>query len=137
MKFIKTTFLLLSMILLVNCNTKVEGTSEFHPDFKIGKKGFRKALKKEINYDDLTIGTYYTKKNNIAEEKGLNLTFKVSGDGLTNNEEINNKADYLAAQVKKYLLNLEKYDYVNIIFENEKEENGIKKSSSIKIKRKL
>ena len=137
MKFIKTTFLLLSMILLVNCNTKVEGTSEFHPDFKIGKNGFREALKKEINYDDLSIGKYYTKKNNITEEKGLNLTFKFSGDGLANNEEINNQADYIAAQVKKYLLNLEKYDYVNIIFEKEKEEDAIKKSSSIKIKRKL
>jgi hypothetical protein len=137
MKIFKTTLLICIMLLLVNCNTIVEGKSDFHPDFKVGKTGFEKELKKQINFDDLAIGTYYTKKNNISEERGLNLTFKFAEQELPNKEESNNDSEFIVSKVKEYLLNLDNYDYVNIIFENEREEGNITKSSRIKIKKEL
>ncbi|WP_334055560.1 hypothetical protein [Polaribacter sp. P097] len=137
MKFLKTTLVLALLFLTTNCSTKVEGSSEFHPVFKIAKSGFKKELKKEIDFEDLSIGTYYTKKNNITEERGLNLTFKNANPEVYNTNEANKKADFIATQVNKYLLNLDNYDYVNIIFENENEEGNVKKSSRITIKREL
>lgn len=137
MKFFKTILVLALIFLTTNCSTKVEGSSEFHPDFKIAKSGFKKELKKEIDFEDLSIGTYYTKKNNITEEKGLNLTFKNANQEVYSTNEANKKADFIATQVNKYLLNLDNYDYVNIIFENENEEGDVKKSSRITIKREL
>ena len=135
MKFFKTILVLALIFLTTNCSTKVEGSSEFHPDFKIAKSGFKKELKKEIDFEDLSIGTYYTKKNNITEEKGLNLTFKNANQEVYSTNEANKKADFIATQVNKYLLNLD--NYVNIIFENENEEGDVKKSSRITIKREL
>ncbi|EAQ40998.1 hypothetical protein [Polaribacter sp. MED152] len=137
MKFFKTTLVLALLFLATNCSTKVEGSSEFHPDFKIAKSGFKKELKKEIDFEDLSIGTYYTKKNNITEERGLNLTFKNANQEVYSTNEANKKADFIATQVNKYLLNLDNYDYVNIIFENENEEGDVKKSTRITIKREL
>jgi len=137
MKFFKITLVLALLFLTTNCSTKVEGSSEFHPDFKIAKSGFKKELKKEIDFEDLSIGTYYTKKNNITEERGLNLTFKNAKQEVYSTNEANKKADFIATQVNKYLLNLDNYDYVNIIFENENEEGDVKKSSRITIKREL
>lgn len=69
MKFFKTTLVLVLLFLITNCSTKIESSSDFYPDFKIAKSGFKKELKKEMDFDDLSIGTYYTKKNNITEEK--------------------------------------------------------------------
>ena len=112
MKFFKTILVLALIFLTTNCSTKVEGSSEFHPDFKIAKSGFKKELKKEIDFEDLSIGTYYTKKNNITEEKGLNLTFKNANQEVYSTNEANKKADFIATQVNKYLLNLDNYDYV-------------------------
>ena len=137
MKFFKITLVLALLVLATNCSTKVEGSSEFHPDFKIAKSGFKKELKKEIDFEDLSIGTYYTKKNNITEERGLNLTFKNANQEVYSTNEANKKADFIATQVNKYLLNLDNYDYVNIIFENESEEGDVKKSTRITIKREL
>ncbi|MEN8703260.1 MAG: hypothetical protein ABF311_07425 [Polaribacter sp.] len=137
MKILKTTLFISVMLLLVNCTTIVEGTSDFHPDFKVGKTGFEKELKKQLDFDDLAIGTYYTKKNNSLEEKGLNLTFEFAEQELPNKEELNNDAEFIITKVKEYLLNLDNYDYVNIIFENEREEGNIARSSRIKIKKEL
>jgi hypothetical protein len=137
MKILKTTLFISVMLLLVNCTTVVEGTSDFHPDFKVGKTGFEKELKKQLDFDDLAIGTYYTKKNNSLEEKGLNLTFEFAEQELPNKEELNNDAEFIITKVKEYLLNLDNYDYVNIIFENGREEGNIAKSSRIKIKKEL
>lgn len=137
MKILKTTLFISVMLLLVNCTTVVEGTSDFHPDFKVGKTGFEKELKKQLDFDDLAIGTYYTKKNNSLEEKGLNLTFEFAEQELPNKEELNNDAEFMITKVKEYLLNLDNYDYVNIIFENGREEGNIAKSSRIKIKKEL
>ncbi|WP_296637919.1 hypothetical protein [Polaribacter sp.] len=137
MKILKTTLFINVVLLLVNCTTIVEGTSDFHPDFKIGKTGFEKELKKQLDFDDLAIGTYFTKKNNSLEERGLNLTFEFAEQELPNNQELNNYAEFIITKVKEYLLNLDNYDYVNTIFENEREEGNIAKSSRIKIKKKL
>lgn len=137
MKIFKPTLFISTILLLVNCNTIVKGKSDFHPDFKIGKTGFEKELKKQINFDDLRIGTYYTKKNNIDEERGLNLTFKFAEQELPNKEKLSSNTDFITTKVNKYLLNLDNFDYVNIIFENEMVEESITKSSRIKIKKEL
>jgi len=137
MKFFKTTLVLVLLFFITNCSTKIESSSDFYPDFKIAKSGFKKELKKEMDFDDLSIGTYYTKKNNITEEKGLNLTFKNAKQEVYSTNEANKKANFIAIQVNKYLLNIDNYHYVIIIFENENEEAGVKKSSRITIKREL
>lgn len=137
MKIFKTILFISVVLLLVNCNTIVKGSSDFHPNFKVGKTGFEEELKKQFDFDDLAIGTYYTKKNNSLEERGLNLTFKFAEQELSNKEESNNDVEFIITKVKEYLLNLDNYDYVNIIFENERKEGNITKSSRIKIKKEL
>lgn len=58
MKYFKT-FLVLSIVcILINCSAKVETTSNFISEFKMGKSGFKEVQKKQIDFEELAIATY-------------------------------------------------------------------------------
>jgi hypothetical protein len=57
MKTAQLLLLFLSISLFMNCNSKLKKTSDVTPNFKIGKIGFEKSLKKELDFDKMSIGT--------------------------------------------------------------------------------
>lgn len=136
MKFTKLILLVVTISCFINCNNKVTTSSDAHPNFKIGKKGFEKSLQKEFDFDKLSIGTYITKKNGVSEEKGLSLTFQKSDLHRVTDSIIIANCDDIKTHVKKYLLNIDNYEYVIIKFEEEIE-GDISKSTSIKVKKQL
>ncbi len=137
MKYFKT-FLVLSIVcILINCRAKVETTSNFIPEFKMGKSGFKEVLKKQIDFEELAIATYYTKKDNKAKEQGLNLTFKNSTKEVVYDNLVQKDLDFITEQVKQNLLNLDHFDYVNIIFEKENKKGNVKRTYRTTIKEEL
>ena len=136
MKTAQLLLLFLSISLFMNCNSKLKKTSDVTPNFKIGKIGFEKSLKKEVDFDKMSVGTYITNKNGGFQEKGLNLTFQKDNLHLIKDSLLLNYSNEIASQVKKYLLNINSYEFVIIKFEDEKK-GEIIKSTSVKIKKEL
>ena len=136
MKKLKIVFAFVSFFIFLSCSTIVDGNSDLHPDFKIGKKEFENSLKKEFDFEKLSIGTYFTKKNGISEEKGLNLTFEINNLRFVTDSLITIYSDKITVQVKKYLLNKDNYDYVIIKFEEETK-GEISRSTSLELKKQL
>jgi hypothetical protein len=137
MRYFKSILIAFLILLLSSCSTIVNETSNTHPDFKIGIKGFENKLKKEFEFEKLSIGTYFTTKNVLGKEKGLNLTFQKNDLQSVSNNLIGVYANKVKELVEKNLLHLDDYDYVNITFKNEQEQEGLTKSTSIKIRKKL
>ena len=136
MKTAQLLLLLLFISLFMNCNSELKKTSDVNPNFKIGKTGFEKSLKKEVDFDKMSIGTYITNKNGGFQEKGLNLTFQKDNLHLIKDSLLLNYSNEITSQVKKYLLNINNYEFVIIKFEDEKK-GEIIKSTSVKIKKEL
>ena len=136
MKLLKPSLLYISILFFIGCNTKIETSSDAHPNFKIGNTGFEKSLKAQFDFEKLSVGTYFSKKNGISTEKGLNLTFQKNNLAEVSDSLIYVYSDEIKTQVKKYLLNIDKYNYINIKFE-EQTKGDIIKSSSIELKEEL
>jgi len=136
MKLLKPYLFLGIILFFISCNTKIETSANSNPNFKIGKEGFEKSLKAQFDFEKLSIGTYFTKKNGISVEKGLNLTFQKNNLRKVSDSLVYVYSDEIKNQVKKYLLNLDKYDYINIKFE-EQIKGEITKSNSIEFKKEL
>jgi hypothetical protein len=137
MKKIRIICTLFIVTILLNCTTIVKGTSDAHPDFKIGKKGFENSLKKQIDFNSLGIGTYISNKNGISKEKGLNLTFLKNNITAISDSLFYHYSEEIKLQTIQYLLNLDTYDYINITFKSEEVQKDLTKSTSIKIKKAL
>tara|TARA_R110002049_G_scaffold1803_3_gene13699 strand:- start:6060 stop:6476 length:417 start_codon:yes stop_codon:yes gene_type:complete len=137
MKYIKKAFFLVALITFTSCNITTKGSSTYanNPDFKIGKKGFEKELKKTLDFDVLTIGTSITTKNGISEN-GLTLTFKTKDLSNISNDVFKRYAKIIKIETEKYLLKKDKYDVVLIKFKEEIK-GEISKSTSIEIKKEL
>lgn len=137
MKYIKKAFFLVALITFTSCNITTKGSSTYasNPDFKIGKKGFEKELKKTLDFDVLTIGTSITTKNGISEN-GLTLTFKTKDLSNISNDVFKRYAKIIKIETEKYLLKKDKFDVVLIKFKEEIK-GEISKSTSIEIKKEL
>jgi hypothetical protein len=125
------------VLTFTSCNITTKGSSTYanNPDFKIGKKGFEKELKKTLDFDVLTIGTSITTKNGISEN-GLTLTFKTKDLSNISNDVFKRYAKIIKIETEKYLLKKDKYDVVLIKFKEEIK-GEISKSTSIEIKKEL
>ena len=76
MKYLKSIFTLLSLVLLFNCNVITQANSSApHPDFKIGQKGIEKKMKQEFDFQKMSVGIFMTTKIGV-KELGLNLKFQ-------------------------------------------------------------
>jgi len=137
MKKLRIVLALFFVAFLLNCTTIVEGNSDAHPNFKIGKKGFENSLKKEFDFDKLSIGTYFTKKDGISKEKGLNLMFLKNDLTAISDSLLYHYSEEIKNQTIQYVLNLDTYDSVNITFKSEEVQKDLTKSTSIKIKKAL
>ncbi|WP_299061529.1 hypothetical protein [uncultured Polaribacter sp.] len=137
MKYIIKAFFIMALLALTSCNitTSSSSTSASNPDFKIGKKGFEKELKKTLDFDILTIGTSITSKNGISE-KGLTLTFKTKDLSNISDDIFRKYAKIIKIETEKYLLKKDTYDVVLIKFKEEIK-GEILKSTSIEIKKEL
>ena len=137
MKYLKTMIAMLSIALLFSCSIKTESsTIAPHPDFKIGKLGIEKALKKEFDFQKLSLGTYMTRKMG-KKELGLNLTLQKDDLNSISDSLLSQYSSRIQELVLKNLLHLEDYDYINITFENKKIKDEFTKSTSIKIRKSL
>tara|TARA_R110002126_G_scaffold291243_2_gene451315 strand:- start:1492 stop:1902 length:411 start_codon:yes stop_codon:yes gene_type:complete len=136
MKLLKPSLLFVFILFFISCSAKIETSSDAHPNFKIGKTGFEKSLKAQFDFEKLSVGTYFTKKNGISTEKGLNLTFQKNSLSQVSDSLIYVYSDEIKIQVKKYLLNLDKYNYINIKFEEQKK-GDITRSNIIEFKKEL
>ncbi len=127
----------MALLALTSCNitTSSNSTSASNPDFKIGKSGFEKVLKKALDFETLSIGTLVTTKNGITET-GLTLTFKAKDLTKVTDDDFFKYAKVIKIETAKYLLNKEKYDVVLIKFKEEVK-GEISKSTSIEIKKEL
>ncbi len=126
----------MAIFTMFNCNRTVSGTSNFHPDFKIGKKGFEKKLQEAFSFEKLSVGTYMTEKQGFNKEKGLTLTFGINNIASITDSVFNIYADETSILVKNNLLHLEDYNYVIVKF-NEETKGDISKSISVTIKKEL
>ena len=136
MKLLKPSLLFVFILFFISCSAKIETSSDAHPNFKIGKIGFEKSLKAQFDFEKLSVGTYFTKKNGISTEKGLNLTFQKNSLSQVSDSLIYAYSDEIKIHVKKYLLNLDKYNYINIKFEEQKK-GDITRSNTIEFKKEL
>ncbi|MCG1036378.1 hypothetical protein [Polaribacter sargassicola] len=137
MKKLKIIFTFFSIFIVFSCTTTSTGTSDLNPEFKIGKNGFEKRLKKGFDFEKLNIGTYYSNKNGISQENGVNLTFTISDFSKYSNSDFFKISKHIKKELQEYLLNLNNYDYVKIIYNRVYKEDGLEKTSSVKIKLKL
>jgi len=137
MKKLRIGLAFLAIAFLLNCTTIVKGNSDAQPNFKIGKKGFENSLKKTFDFETLSIGTYFTKKNGTSQEKGLNLTFKKNNLTAISDSLWHQYSEQIRIETLQYLLNLDTFDSINIIFKSEEVKEDLTKSMSIKIKKAL
>ncbi len=137
MKNFKLFLFLTACLFFLNCYTVTESKSSSNPDFKVGKAGFEKRLKRQFDFDKLSIGFYTTKKNGLSKENGLNLTFKINNLENISDSLINSYTDVIKEEVKTNLLHFKDYNYINITFENELTKGNLRKVNSIKIKKQL
>jgi hypothetical protein len=137
MKYLKSIFTLLSLVLLFNCNVITQGSSSApNPDFKIGQKGIEKKFKKEFDFQKMSVSIFMTTKIGV-KELGLNLKFQKEDIQSTSDSLLKEYVAIIKKSVAKNLLNLEDYDYINITFENENIEGEFTKSTSVKIREQL
>ena len=137
MKYLKSIFTLLSLLLLFNCNVITQANSSApHPDFKIGQKGIEKKMKQEFDFQKMSVGTFMTTKIGV-KELGLNLKFQKEDIQSTSDSLLKEYVAIIKKSVAKNLLHLEDYDYINITFENENIEGEFTKSTSVKIREQL
>ena len=137
MKRLRIICSLVILSLFANCNfLPATNTAAPKPDFTIGKSGFEKTFKEVFEFEAMTFGTIVAQKNGVSNT-GLNLTFKMKQLDVLTEERIYKYADIIQFQTKKYLLDLNTYNYVNITFKKEHQIKDILKVSFIEIRRKL
>ncbi len=137
MKYFKFFAFFIFSLSLFNCNTIVNGKSNKHPNFKIGKSGLEKNLRKHFDFENLSIGTFSTNKNGVSKEKGLNLTFQKKNLHQTSDSLINVYANKIKKDVVNNLLHLKDYDCINITFESKIIDGDLNKINSIALKKQL
>jgi hypothetical protein len=122
---------------MMSCEVKETSNSKGNPNFKIGKQGFEKALQKEFKFEKLSVGTYFTKKNGVKTEKGLNLTIENMNLSLVSDSLIMVYSDKIKQLTSENLLHLKEYDYINITFNQQQETGELQKVNSVKIRKQL
>ncbi|WP_435415910.1 hypothetical protein [Polaribacter aestuariivivens] len=139
MKYLKIVFVCFLFMVLSNCTTSFKRSSNNFPDFKIGKKGFENLIAKEFNFEKLTLGTYEKGSSNTVSEKGANLTFLGVDEMLEESSDstLVKNARFIRNLTVKNLLNLEKFDFVVITFENEDEKGVLTTITKKRIKLEL
>ena len=136
MKKLKIIICAMAVFTMFNCTRTVSGSSNLHPNFKIGKKGFEKRLQEAFSFEKLSVGTYLTEKQGFNKEKGLTLTFDINNIKSITDSVFNVYADKTSILVKKNLLHLDDYNYVIVKF-NEETKGDISKSTLVTIKKEL
>ncbi|WP_405606094.1 hypothetical protein [Polaribacter sp. Asnod1-A03] len=134
MRNLKILFTVFSIFFIISCSTSTTRTSDLQPDFK---NGFEKRLKKGFDFEKLDIDAYFSNKNGISEENGVNLTFTISDSLKYSKSDFFKISKHIKKEVQEYLLDLNDYDYLNITYNKVSEEDNTEKTSSMKIKLKL
>lgn len=137
MNQLKIIVSILTFLLLTSCSLKKENnTIAPHPDFKIGKKGFEDKIKEVFNFEKITFGSVIN-IDTLSSSTGLNLTFYMNDLDFISNEKLSKYAKIIKFETNKNLLKLDKYNFVNITFKEEKQEEGFTKATTIIVKKQL
>lgn len=139
MKYLKLLLPIIFLWLMSSCQNKLIEDSTLPPkvDFKIGKKGIEAELRKTLDFQKISFGTYYTTKQLLAEEKGITLTFQLNNLESVSDSLIGVFVKTSEQLVKEHLLHLKDYDFVKLTFNTDQTEGEFKKTTSVEIKKPL